>query len=323
VTNDVVRWGVLATGGIATRFAADMQRVGDGEIVAVGSRSAARAAAFGEHFGIGRCHGSYDDLIADPEVDVVYVATPHASHAALTIAAVEAGKHVLCEKPLALDAAQARSMTAAAEANDRFLMEALWSRFLPAYRLLGEAVAAGRIGVPLVVEADFGFRRPVEPDHRLFDRALGGGSVLDLGIYPLQLCRLVLGPPDDVRAVGHVGETGADEVMAAVLHHPAGTLGVVKSAIRVPLSCTARISGSEGAIELPAFMHCPLHLVVDGEVVDARFEGEGLRFQAEEVHRCLREGRRQSDVMPWSESLGLAETMDAVRRQIGVVYPHE
>ncbi len=319
--SDVVRWGVLATGGIAARFAADMRRVDDGEIVAVGSRSAAGAAAFADRFGIGRRHGSYEDLIADPEVDVVYVATPHASHAALTVAALEAGKHVLCEKPLALDAAQAGTMIAAAEANDRFLMEALWSRFLPAYRTLTEILAAGRIGTPLVVEADFGFRRPVEPEHRLFDRALGGGSLLDLGIYPLQLCRLVLGPPDEVRAVGHVGETGVDEVTAAVLHHPGGAVGVVRSAIRVPLACTARISGSEGAIELPAFMHCPLHLVVGGEVVDTGFEGEGLRFQAEEVHRCLREGRRESDRMPWSESLGLAETMDAIRGQVGVVYP--
>jgi predicted dehydrogenase len=314
---------VLATGGIASRFATDMQRVPDGEIVAVGSRTVARAQAFGERFGIERRHGSYGDLLSDPEVDVVYVATPHLSHAALTIGALEAGKHVLCEKPLALDEAQVRAMTGAAAAQGRFLMEALWSRFLPAYRALSDAVAAGRIGTPLVVEADFGFRRPVEPDHRLFDSRLGGGSLLDLGIYPLQLCRLVLGPPDEVRAVGHVGETGVDEVMAAVLHHPGGTVGVVKSAIRVPLSCTARISGSEGAIELPAFMHCPLHLVVNGEVVDTAFEGEGLRFQVEEVHRCLREGRLESDRMPWSDSLGLAATMDDVRRQIGVTYPHE
>jgi predicted dehydrogenase len=323
VTNDVVRWGVLATGGIAARFAADMQRVPDGDIVAVGSRSAAGAEAFGERFGIGRRHASYEGLLADDEVDVVYVATPHVHHKALTIAALDAGRHVLCEKPLALDHAQARAMTEAAAANDRFLMEAVWSRFLPAYRTLTDLVAAGRIGEPLVVESDFGFRRPVEPDHRLFDPELGGGSVLDLGIYPLQLCRLVLGEPDDVRATGEVGETGVDEVMAAVLHHRGGTLGVVKSAIRVPLSCTARISGSEGAIDLPAFMHCPLHLVVNGEVVDTGFEGEGLRFQVEEVHRCLRDGRRESDRMPWSESLGLAATMDEIRRQLGVVYPHE
>jgi hypothetical protein len=133
----------------------------------------------------------------------------------------------------------------------------------------------------------------------------------------------VLGAPDEVRAVGHVGETGVDEQVAAVLHHEGGGLGVVKAAIRVGLSCTARISGSDGSIELPAFMHAPLHLVVNGEVIEAGFEGVGLRFQAEEVQRCIAEGRRQSDRMPWSESLRLAETMDAIRRQIGVVYPHE
>jgi predicted dehydrogenase len=323
MTRRAIRWGVLATGGIAARFADGMRLIDGGEIVAVASRSPERARAFADRFGIERRHGSYADLVADPDVDVVYVATPHAQHAAATIAAVEGGKHVLCEKPLALDQVQARAMTEAAAASGRFLMEAMWTRFLPAYRILGEVLAAGRIGTPLMVEADFGFRRPVEPGHRLFDARLGGGSLLDLGIYPLQLCSLVLGPPDDVRAVGHLGQTGVDEWAAAVLPHPGGGVGVVKSAIRVNLSCTARISGSDGAVELPAFMHCPLHLVVNGETIEAGFDGEGLRFQVDEVHRCIREGRTESDVMPWAETLRLAGVMDDIRRQIGVRYPHE
>jgi predicted dehydrogenase len=199
-------------------------------------------------------------------------------------------------------------------------MAAMWTRFLPAYRLLADLLAEDRIGTPLVVEADFGFRMPVLPEHRLFDRRLGGGALLDLGIYPLQLASLVLGPPDAIVASAHVGETGVDEQVAAVLHHAGGGLAVVQAAIRAPLACTGRIAGTDGAIELPAFMHCPQHLVVDGEVLPAPFEGEGMRFQVEEVHRCLAAGEPESGVMPLDESLRLATTMDEVRRQVGVVY---
>jgi predicted dehydrogenase len=270
---------------------------------------------------VARAHGSYAALAADPEVDVVYVATPHAQHAPVAIAMLEAGKHVLCEKPLALDAARAGAMVDAARASGRFLMEAMWSRFLPAYRLLREALDAGAIGTPLVVQADFGFRVPVVAEHRLFAPALGGGSLLDVGVYPLQLCSLVFGAPDAVHAVAHVGETGVDERLAAVLHHPGGGIGVVASAIRADLACRARISGSDGAIELPALAHCPRRLRVNGEWVDAAWEGEGLRFQAEEVQRCLAAGLVESPVMPWAESLRLAATMDAVRTQVGVAYP--
>ena len=206
-----------------------------------------------------------------------------------------------------------------------FCMEAIWSRFLPAYVTLRGVLAEGRIGTPLVVEADFGFRRPVEPHHRLFDLTLGGGALLDLGIYPLQLASMVLGAPDDVAAVAHLGETGVDEQVAAVLHHPDGGLAAVKAAIRVPLACTARISGTDGWIDLPAFMHTPLHLDVTDprghERLERPYEGEGLRLEAAEVHRCLRAGLTESPVMPLDETLTLAATLDAVRERIGLVYP--
>jgi predicted dehydrogenase len=315
-----VRWGVAGPGGIAERFADAVRQVHGGEVVAVASRSIDRATAFAGRHEVARAHGSYAALAEDPDVDVVYVATPHAAHAELAVRCLEAGKHVLCEKPMALDAEQVGRMVEAARAADRFLMEAMWTRFLPAYRLLAELLAQGRIGEPLLVEADFGFRMPVLPDHRLFDRRLGGGALLDLGIYPLQLASLVLGAPDSIVATGHVGETGVDEQVAAVLHHPGGALAVVKAAIRAPLACTGRIAGTDGVVELPAFMHCPQHLVVDGEVVPAPFEGEGMRFQVEEVHRCLAAGEPESGVMPLDESLRLATTMDEVRRQVGVVY---
>jgi predicted dehydrogenase len=320
-----IRWGVAGPGGIATRFAEGMRLVDDGEITAVASRSIERATEFADRFGVRTRHGAYDDLASDPDVDVVYVATPHARHEADTISLVEAGKHVLCEKPFALNARQARRMVDAARAHGVFLMEAMWSRFLPAYRVLRDVLAEGRIGEPLLVEADFGFRMPVMPEHRLFDRSLGGGALLDLGVYPVQLCSMVLGTPDRVAAEAAVGRTGVDEQVAAVLHHSTGGLGVVKAAIRVAMQCRARISGSDGWIDLPAFMHRPEEISVSDasgtERIDTDFGGDGLRFQVLEVHRCLQEGALESPVMPLDETVSIATTLDAIRAQIGVVYP--
>jgi len=228
---------------------------------------------------------------------------------------------------MALSAAQVRAMADAAHRNDRFLMEALWSRFLPAYPVLTRLLDDGAIGRPRLVEADFGFRMPVDPAHRLFDLAQGGGALLDLGIYPLNLAFLVLGHPVEVHAVADLGVTGADEQTAAVLRHRDGALSVIKAAIRTNLACSARIAGDDGTIDIPAFMHCPQHLVVTTaagvERIEAPMEGNGLHHQVHEVHRCLRAGLNESPVMPISESLALASTMDAIREQIGLRYPGE
>jgi predicted dehydrogenase len=325
--SSVIRWGVVGPGAIATGFADAMAQTDGGTIVAVASRSAERAAAFGDRFAIPTRYGDYDALAADPDVDVVYVATPQSRHEPDTLTMLAAGKHVLCEKPFALNARQGARMVAEARARGLFLMEAIWSRYLPAYRSLVDVIGEGRIGAPLLVEADFGFRRPLEPDHRLFDRALGGGALLDLGIYPLQLCSLVLGSPEHVVAEGVVGVTGVDEVNAAVLRYPGERLGVIKSAIRVGMSCTARISGTDGWIDLPILMHCPNSLTVTtsagSERIDGSYEGNGLRFEIEEVHRCLSEGLVESPTMPLDETLDLAATLDDIRAQLGVVYPGE
>jgi len=322
-----VRWGIAATGGIARAFAQGLTLVDDAELVAVASRATDRARAFADEVGAPRAHGSYEALAGDLDVDIVYVASPHARHHDDAILFLEAGKHVLCEKPMALSAAQVRAMADAAHRNDRFLMEALWSRFLPAYPVLTRLLDDGAIGRPRLVEADFGFRMPVDPAHRLFDLAQGGGALLDLGIYPLNLAFLVLGHPVEVHAVADLGVTGADEQTAAVLRHRDGALSVIKAAIRTNLACSARIAGDDGTIDIPAFMHCPQHLVVTTaagvERIEAPMEGNGLHHQVHEVHRCLRAGLNESPVMPISESLALASTMDAIREQIGLRYPGE
>ncbi len=324
----MLRWGIAGPGGIAARFAGAMTRVDDGEIVAVASRSAERARDFADRFDVAARYDDYRGLAEDPEVDAVYVATPHSRHEADTLLYLAAGKHVLCEKPFALNTAQARRMVDAAAASGTFLMEAVWSRFLPSYRALVDVVGSGRIGTPLQVEGTFGFRRPLDPSHRLFDPHLGGGALLDLGIYPIQLSTLVLGPIGHLAAAGVIGPTGVDEQVAAVLRHERGGLGVIQAAITVPLACTARISGSDGWIDLPAFMHCPTEITVTGalsapEVVDCSFEGDGFEFEIAEVHRCVAAGLTESPIMPLADTLALAEAMDAVRALIGLTYPDE
>jgi len=324
----VIRWGVIGPGGIATRFARALTLVDDGAIVAVSSRSLDRADAFADEWDVLRRYDDDQALADDPEVDAVYIATPHSRHEGDTIRCLRAGKAVLCEKPFALNAAQSQRMVDAARGSGRFLMEAIWSRFLPSYRALVDVLGDGRIGTPLQVDADFGFRAPVDPSHRLFDPHQGGGALLDLGIYPLQLCTLVLGPVVHAVAEGRLGETGVDEQIAAVLRHQGGGIGTIRAAISVPLACTARISGTDGWIDLPPFMHCPTSLTVHRvgaapEVFDAPLGGEGLEHEIQEVHRCLAEGRTESSTMPLSESVALATVMDDLRGQIGLRYPGE
>jgi predicted dehydrogenase len=324
---DLVRWGIAGPGAIAARFADAIRMVDGGRVVAVASRSADRAEEFARRFHVERHYGDYDDLAADDGVDVVYVATPASRHAADARTYLTAGKHVLCEKPFTLNAAQAIDVVSAAHEGQRFLMEAMWSRFLPSYRALADVLAAQQVGEPLLVEADLGWRSPADPNDRHFDLAQGGGALLDLGVYPVQLCSLVLGTPDAVVARGHVGATGVDEQLAAVLHHAGGRLGVVKTAIRTPLPCTGRIACTEGTIDLPAFVHCPDHIVVRGpageERIDASYAGDGLRFEIAEVHRCLDRGLLESPDMPLDETVSIMETLDTIRADVGVRYPGE
>jgi len=322
----MVRWGVAGPGAIAVGFADAMEQVEGGEIVAVASRSNERANAFADRFGVRYRYGDYDDLADAPEVDVVYVATPQSRHASDTLRMIEGGKHVLCEKPFALTADQARDMAGAARARGLFLMEAMWSRFLPAYQVLTGAICEGTIGDPLLVEGDFGFRREIDPHDRLFRLELGGGGLLDLGIYPIQLCTLVLGSVEHVAAEGLIGTTGVDEQVAAVLRHRGG-LGVVKAALRSSMTCSARIAGSDGVIGLPALMHCPTSITIASAAgikeVDATFPGNGLQFEIDEVHRCLATGTTESLVMSLEETIAIAGVLDLIRAQIGLVFPDE
>ncbi|GAA4994401.1 Gfo/Idh/MocA family oxidoreductase [Yinghuangia aomiensis] len=331
------RWGIAGTGAIANGFADALGRIPDAQLAAVASRSQEKADAFGAKYGIPstRRYPSYELLAADDSIDFVYVASPHSHHHEHTLLFLNAGRHVLCEKPFALDASQAEEMVAAARRNNRFLMEAMWSRFLPAYVKLRELVQEGRIGSVLSVEGDFGIPFPGDDlSHRLFNPALGGGSLLDLGVYPLSLISMLLGEPDRVAASGRLGPTGVDEQIAVVCGYADGAIGIAKSSIQSWLACTARITGTSGHIELPLFMHCPDELVLHSQGTTERFNlpaardgsseetaGGGLHRQVQHVHEQVRVGRLESPIMPLRESVAVMRTLDAARHQIGLVYP--
>ena len=324
-----IRWGILSTGMIAGLFVEGLRDVADAEVAAVGSRTRESAEAFGERYGIPRRHGSYEALAADPDVDVIYIGTPHNLHAANTRTCLEAGKAVLCEKPFALNAEQARGMVALARKRGLFLMEAMWTRFRPHMVELRRLLAEGVIGEPRMLHTNFGFRIPFDPKHRLFDPALGGGALLDVGVYPISLAHMVFGTPEAVVSLAALGETGVDEQMSAVLRFSGGRLAVCSAATRTKLPLTATISGTEGQIELPpAPWSGDSQLLLrrpDGseEPIAITHVGNGYNYQVEEVHACLRAGRGESAIMSLDESIAIMANLDAIRAPWGLRYPGE
>lgn len=332
MTAEPIRWGISSTGGIAQAFAQALARVPDAQLAAVGSRAQERADAFAAEHGAVRAHGSLEALVTDPDVDVVYIASPHSEHCREALLAVAAGKHVLVEKPFGLSAADAAAVFDAAADAGVFVMEALWSRFLPAHVRLRELVAEGAIGEVRIVDASFGFPSPFHPEHRLFARELGGGALLDLGIYSVNTAMQLLGMPEDVTATATFGPTGVDVNTAVALRFPGGAVATARCSLTALDPCTARVIGTEGFVEIPAPQHCPEHLVLrtlrhyredpgPGERIDLPVGGDGLRYQVQEVHECLRRGAQQSDVMSWQHTLDLMTTLDRARACIGLEYP--
>jgi predicted dehydrogenase len=324
-TGDTIRWGICGTGRIANEFAECLQRVDDASLVAVASHDAARSREFADRHEVSVAHVGTAHLAGDENVDVVYVASTQDRHMRDTVEMLSGGRHVLCEKPFALSLDDAKTMIGAAAENERFLMEALWSRFLPSYVGLGEHLRSGSIGEPLLVEANFSFRVAEDAiaGHRLFDAARGGGALFDLGVYPVQLAHFVLGAPTSIDASSHIGESGVDEQTAMLLGYDSGASALLHTAIRTPGSNSARIAGSEGVIEVAPFMHAPNQFTItrDGgsEVFD--FPRASLHFQVPEVQECIRAGRLESSTMPHAETLAIMNTLDAVRRRVGLEFP--
>ena len=324
-----IRWGIIGTGKIAHHFARGLAAVPDAALVAVGSRAQATADAFGATFGVPRRYPSYQQLVDDPEVDVVYVSTPHPDHRASTLLCLNAGKHVLCEKPLAINAGEAREMAAAAQTHGRFLMEAMWTRFRPTMVTVRELLAAGAIGEPRFLSATIGWQATFDPHFRLYNPELGGGALLDGGVYPVSFASMVLGTPNVITGAVTLGSTGVDEQAAIALGHSSGAVASLGVTIQAQPISLGLILGTAGRIEIHHDWHRPEGLTYTpygGE--PRRFDyperaGNGYQYEAIEVGRCLRAGLTESPVMPLAESITIMETMDALRRQWGIRYPME
>ncbi|MFJ8665647.1 Gfo/Idh/MocA family protein [Streptomyces sp. NPDC093600] len=328
-----VRWGVLATGGIAERFTTDLLAMEDAEVVAVASRTEASARAFADRFGIARAYGSWAGLAADPDVDVVYVATPHHAHRAAAGIALEAGKAVLCEKAFTLHAGEAEELVRLSRDRGLFLMEAMWMYCNPLIRRMRELVADGAIGEIRTVQADFGLAGPFAPDHRLRDPAVGGGALLDLGVYPVSFAHLLLGEPDSVQAHALLSPEGVDLNTAVLLGwSDSGASALLSCSIVADTPVTASVTGTRGRIDLPrGFFHPerftlhrdgrdPEEYVIEGHGPAERYS---FRYEAAEVMRCLRAGETESPLVPLDGSLAVMRTLDAVRDRVGVRYPGE
>ncbi|TQV81274.1 Gfo/Idh/MocA family oxidoreductase [Exilibacterium tricleocarpae] len=323
-----IRWGILGPGKIAHAFAADFQYVADGRLSAVASRSTERARAFAAQYDIPFAYGSYGELAASPEVDAVYVAVPHSHHYEAASLCLEAGKAVLCEKPLTVNSGQAEALFALAERRGSFLMEALWSKFNPVIVHLGELIASGAIGEVRRIHCDFGFVAPPDPGSRLRAPGLAGGALLDIGIYTLFLPHMLWGLPAQIDSHVVRGETGVDVQEQIILQWPGARMAVAEASLDSYYPTTGVISGTEGYIQLaaPFFAGRELTLWREGSEprqVRREFPGKGYQFQVDEVNACLRAERLQSRRHSWEDSLALCQTMDRLRKTWGITYPGE
>jgi predicted dehydrogenase len=327
VTEDV-RWGILATGLIARLFTSDLVLTGH-TVAAVGSRSRQTADRFAAKFGIPKAHGSYEALVADPEVDIVYVATPHPLHAPNAMAALEAGKHVLVEKPFTMNAAEAQKVMDLAERKGLLALEAMWTRFLPHMLRIREIVASGILGEIRSIVADHTQDLPDDPTHRLNAMELGGGALLDLGIYPISFAWDILGMPLEVQSTARFRPTGADAQVATIFRHAGDAMSFTLSASDTAGPNVATVIGTEGRIDIDAVWYSPTAFrVYDNkrkilEEFKSTVLGRGMQYEAAEAERLIRTGTLASEILPPSDTVGIMRTLDTVRAQIGLRYPSD
>jgi predicted dehydrogenase len=323
-----LRWGILATGGIASAFTSDLRTAGL-DVAAVGSRRADAAQAFADRYGIPRAYGSYEQLAADPDIDIVYVATTHPSHVDNALLLLEHGKHVLVEKPFTLNAAEAIAIRDAARSRGLLAMEAMWTRYLPHMVRIREIVAAGTLGDIRAVSADHTQSLPTDPAHRLNDLSLGGGALLDLGIYPISFAWDILGAPAAVSVSARIGDTGADTEVATTFTHASGAISTTLSSSRAAGPNAATILGTAARIDIDQVWYAPTSFRVvatDGTILEeytSEVAGRGMEYEALAAERIIAEGRRDSDLLPLEETIEIMAVLDDIRRTIGVHYPTE
>ena len=326
MTDKIYNWGILGPGKIARKFANALQLHTRARLAAVASRDEERARAFAGTFMADKYYGDYTSLIRDPDIDVIYIATPHARHFELAKACLEHHKAVLCEKPLTLDAGQTQLLSALCTQHQTFLMEALWTRFIPMTVSILDKIDQGVLGDIHYIQADFGFPAPYDAEGRLFNPALGGGSLLDVGIYPLFLCSQILGQPERLTATGRLSSQNIDLDCQAILQYPGNKTAIIASSIHYQTPITAEITGTKGQIRIP----CPwyknhyYHLQTEEkgwEKIEFPTLDNGFEYEISEVLSCLDKGLVQSPLWPVTASLRLAELMDEIKARLGVQYP--
>lgn len=325
---DTIRWGILAPGRIAHKFAVGLKGSRNGVLHGVGSRSAERAAEFAEQYGATRSHGSYQELVDDSEIDAIYISNPHPFHKDATILCLEHGKPVLCEKPFTVNAADAEQVISVAMQREVFLMEAMWTRFLPTMQQARAWIDAGRIGDVRMIHASFSFRTGWDPEGRALNPDLAGGGLLDVGIYVVSLAYWITQKdPTDIVSSAHIGDTGVDEQAGMVLTYDDGALALLSCGVRTNTSHNAVIYGTDGWIEFlhPFWRGTKVTLHVGDEQIE--FEqphiSNGYEYQATEVEGCIAAGKRESAVMPLDETLRIMKCLDTIRGQWGLTYPFE
>lgn len=324
--NEELRWGILATGGIARAFATDLSMHGF-TIHAVGSRSARAADSFAADFGIPNAYGSYEELVADPQVDIVYVATPNSCHAANAKLALQAGKHVLIEKPMTINAREAREIVALAADSNLLVMEAMWTRFLPHMVRIHEILNEGTLGDVSSFIADHTQVLASNPEHRINALELGGGALLDLGVYPISFASQMFGTPATIHALASFKDTGVDAQVAVQLEYPGGRIASLFAASTVCGPNTATILGTDGRIEIDSVWYMPTSFTVYNndnratEAFESEVIGRGMQFEAMEAEQLIRDGRIASKILAPEESIEIMRTMDAVRQSIGLRFP--
>jgi len=319
-----IRWGFLGAGSIAASMAADLHH-GNNTLYAVAARDADRAAAFAARFGASHSHGSYRAVIEDPDVDILYVATTHPFHREQALMAIDAGKPVLVEKPLALNATHAREVLTAARNKGVFAMEAVWMRANPLIVKAQEMVAGGLIGDVVAVHADFSIGLDFDPGHRLYDLSNGGGALLDLGVYPMHFAWLFAGRPDTQQVLGTLSPTGSDATVAVQWGYASGATAQLRCATTAQTPGRATIAGTAGSISVEPWFLNPERLVISTSKGESRVTGEGTAYgpQIQEVERCLRAGLLQSPLAPHADTIAILELIDQARADLGVRYPAE
>lgn len=322
-TTDSVRWGIVGPGRIAQGVARDIVHVPGAELAAVASRSSERAQAFADEHRIPIAYGSYRELINDPQIDAIYIATPHPQHHRIALAAIDAGKALLVEKTFTATVTGAEEVIAAARSARVFVMEAMWTRFQPAIVKVRELINDGTIGEVRQVQAELGVDKPYDPTDRLFDPAQGGGALLDLGVYPVSLVQYFLGTPDRVHTSGSLAPTGVDAQVGMLLGYDDGRAAMLNCSLDFPLPGGARISGTGGWIDIRPRFHHPDTIVLtrrgaDPEEFTLPATGTGYAHELIEVTQVVQEGRTESQVMPLDDTLAVQRILNEACEQLGV-----